>query len=1043
MLAEAPQLDAATPVTATTQITIRGARTHNLKGIDVEIPHNALTVVSGVSGSGKSSLAFDTVYAEGQRRYVESLSAYARQFLERIEKPDVEYMDGLAPAIAIRQKNQTRNPRSTVATATEIFDYLRLLYARCGSVTCLHCGGVVRRDSVDEIATRLLAQAEGTRVYALFPVQRREIKFEPMQAPLTVPEIEVAPPAPKPAKRAAKKAAKKAEPEPAHNFDALTDILRERLGELRRRGFNRLWQADAADPHGAGRLVEFSTPESLLELDFQAAASTDPAVSRPIYVLVDRLALSPDVRSRLVDAIETGYRESGEIVFRTVPRSADDGIAPAPETLRFSAAFECANCHRCYREPEPRLFSFNNPYGACPRCQGFGNTIDFDPNLIVPDRSKSLEGGAIDPFTKPKYRSPWHAEMKRAAKSEGIRTDIPWFDLTDAQQKFLWEGRGSWPGIRGFFEDLDRKKYKLHVRVFLSKYRGYAPCPECRGQRLRAEARAVLLNDKNICETCALTITAAQDFFDHLELTPSQQEIAGKILEEVRERISFLQQVGLEYLTLDRLSSTLSGGESQRIQLATSLGSRLVGALYVLDEPSIGLHPRDTAKLIHILEDLRDLGNTILVVEHDPDVIRAADRLLDMGPGAGELGGRLMAAGTVAELESNPASLTGRYLSGRAEIAVPRHRREPGRERLILRGAREHNLRGVDLELPLGMLCCITGVSGSGKSTLVHQVLYRALLSALGQGEGADPAHLYRELSGAQFLNDVVLVDQSPIGRTPRSNPVTYTKAFDPIRELFAAQPDAKRKTLTAGSFSFNVPGGRCDVCEGDGTVTVEMQFLADIELPCEECNGTRYKSSILAVKYKGKNIHEVLGMTVREAATFFAGHPKIVDKLAVLDEVGLGYLRLGQSATTLSGGEAQRVKLAQHLASARAHGGGSANGNEAAKRAASRTLYILDEPTTGLHFEDVARLLAAFRKLIDGGGSLLVIEHNLDVIKCADWVIDMGPEGGSGGGQVVAVGTPEQIAAAPGSHTGEWLKTVLKSSSRANAQPGREQEGA
>ncbi len=1077
MIAEAAQSQSevqstapATPISATTQITIRGARTHNLKGVDVEIPHNALTVVSGVSGSGKSSLAFDTVYAEGQRRYVESLSAYARQFLERIEKPDVDFMDGLAPAIAIRQKNQTRNPRSTVATATEIFDYLRLLYARCGTVTCLHCGGVVRRDSVDEIVTRILSMPEGTRVYALFPIQRRELKFEPMQGPLTTAEFESPEPTPKPVKRVKKTDKSDNVERTAYNVQPLTDALKERLGELRRRGFNRLWQADVEDPNSPGRgalsngkIVEFSNPESLLELDFNAAASPDEATARPIFVLGDRLALSPDVRARLVDAIETGYREAGEIVFRTIPRPRDledpvispdaptNGVistegaaaverpaAEQPQTLRFSAAFECATCHRCYREPEPRLFSFNNPFGACPRCQGFGNTIDFDPNLIVPDRSKSLDDGAIDPWTKSKYRSPWHADMKRAAKNEGIRTDIPWFDLTEAQQSFLWEGRragaASWLGIRGFFQDLDRHKYKLHVRVFLSKYRGYAPCPECRGQRLRAEARAVLLSEKNICEACALTITAARAFFDNLQLTPAQAEIAGKILEEVRERIGFLEQVGLEYLTLDRLSSTLSGGESQRIQLATSLGSRLVGALYVLDEPSIGLHPRDTAKLIGILHNLRDLGNTVLVVEHDPDVIRSADRLLDMGPGAGELGGRLMAAGTVAELEQDPASLTGRYLSGRTEIAVPHHRREPGRERLLLRGARAHNLRGVDLEVPLGLLCCITGVSGSGKSTVVHQVLYQALNSALGEARGESggetPAHLYREFSGSQYLNEVVLVDQSPIGRTPRSNPVTYTKAFDPIRELFAAQPDAKRKNLTAGSFSFNVPGGRCDVCEGDGTVTVEMQFLADVELPCEECNGTRYKTSLLEVKYKGKSIFDVLGMTVREAVTFFAGHPKIVDKLAVLDEVGLGYLRLGQSATTLSGGEAQRVKLAQHLAAARL--GTAAGGpvrNEAAKRAANRTLYILDEPTTGLHFEDVARLLAAFRKLIDGGGSLLVIEHNLDIIKCADWVIDMGPEGGSGGGQIVAVGIPEQIAAVPNSYTGQWLKHVLRCS--------------
>jgi excinuclease ABC subunit A len=608
---------------------------------------------------------------------------------------------------------------------------------------------------------------------------------------------------------------------------------------------------------------------------------------------------------------------------------------------------------------------------------------------------------------------------------------VPWFDLTEAQQRFIEEGRGSWAGIRGFFAELERKKYKLHVRVFLSKYRGYATCPECRGQRLRAEARAVLLEGKNICEVCALTITETQEFFDALQLGPAQMEVAGKVLEEVRQRVQFLQQVGLEYLTLDRLSSTLIGGESQRIQLATSLGSRLVGALYVLDEPSIGLHSRDTAKLIHIMEELRDLGNTILVVEHDPDVIRAADHLLDLGPGAGELGGKLLAAGTVEEVRENPASLTGRYLSGRAKIAVPKHRREPERERLALKGARIHNLRGVDVEIPLGLLCCVTGVSGSGKSTLVHQVLYRALLQALGQTEGAptEPAHLYRELSGTQYLNDVVLVDQSPIGRTPRSNPVTYIKAFDAIRELFAAQPDARRKSLTAGSFSFNVPGGRCDVCEGDGTVTVEMQFLADVELPCEECNGTRYKSSVLEVKYKGKNIHEVLGMTVHEALSYFAGHSRIVDKLAVLDEVGLGYVRLGQSATTLSGGEAQRVKLAQHLATVRS--ASPVGAVSEARRVASRVLYILDEPTTGLHFEDVARLLAAFGKLIDGGGSLLVIEHNLDVIKCADWVIDMGPEGGSGGGEVVATGTPEQIAKVKASYTGQWLGPVLKTSAR------------
>jgi excinuclease ABC subunit A len=979
------------------QITIRGARTHNLKGIDVDIPHNALTVVSGVSGSGKSSLAFDTVYAEGQRRYVESLSAYARQFLERIEKPDVDHMDGLAPAIAIKQKNQTRNPRSTVATATEIYDYLRLLYARCGTVTCLHCGGIVKHDTVDEIVATLFALPEGTRTLVLFPIIRTEVKIEPMQMP-TVEETADAP-------RPAKKAAKAAKTATISTFD-LTDALKERLTELRRRGYNRLYQTG---PKGESKIVEFSTPESLLELNFK----------QPIFVLVDRLSISPDSRARIVDAIETGYRESGEVQFHTVPRDENENSTK----YRFSAAFECTTCHRAYREPEPRLFSFNNPYGACPRCQGFGNTIDFDPNLIIPDKSKTLDEGAIAPWTTTKYR-PHHGEMKRAAKVANIPLNVPWYDLTPYQQRFIEEGDDSFPGIRGFFAALERKKYKLHVRVFLSKYRGYALCPDCRGQRLRAEARAVLINNQNICEVSALTIAEAQNFFDNLHLSPAQSEVAGKILEEVRQRIHFLHQVGLDYLTLDRLSSTLSGGESQRIQLATSLGSRLVGALYVLDEPSIGLHTRDTAKLIRIMKDLRDLGNTILVVEHDPDVIRAADHLLDLGPGAGELGGHLLASGTVAQVTANPNSITGKYLSGRLTIPVPKYRREPGRERLKLTGARIHNLRGVDIDIPLGLLCCVTGVSGSGKSTLVHQVLYRALMQALGQTEGSDPAPLFRELTGTHHLNDVILVDQSPIGRTPRSNPVTYIKAFDDIRALFAAQPDAKRRGFGPGHFSFNVPGGRCDVCEGDGTVTVEMQFLADIELPCEECNGTRYKGAILDIKYKGKSIYDVLNMTVKEALVYFAGHPKIVDKLYVLDEVGLGYVRLGQSATTLSGGEAQRVKLASHLATARSITTRSAN--DTAAKARSRTLYILDEPTTGLHFDDVAKLLAAFRKLIEGGGSLLVIEHNLDVIKSADWVIDMGPEGGSGGGQIVATGTPEEIAANPRSHTGHWLGPVL-----------------
>ena len=939
-----------------------------------------LTVVSGLSGSGKSSLAFDTIYAEGQRRYVESLSAYARQFLERIEKPDVDFIDGLAPAIAIKQKNTTRNPRSTVATATEIYDYLRLLYARCGTVHCVHCDGLVKRDSMDEVAEGVLALGEGTRLNALFPV--RHVVPEPAAEA-------------KPTKRVTKTAAAKAAKPVADS--PLSESLRARLVELRQSGFNRLYQQ--------GTIVEFSTPESLLELDF----------TLPVFVLLDRIVVSDDNRARIVDAAEIAYREGGEVIFEEAPR---DEVVER-NRHRFSGSYECKSCHQPGKEPEPRLFSFNNPFGACPRCQGFGNTVDFDMKLVIPDQGLTLADGAIDPWNRPKYR-PWYSELRKAASDLGVPLDVPWRDLPEAARETVLRGKGSFPGIFGFFAEMERKKYKLHVRVMLSKYRGYAECPECRGQRLRAEARCVRINGKNICQATALTISQAKVFFEALQLSSMQEDIAGPILHEVRQRLNFLDSVGLEYLTLDRLASTLSGGEAQRIQLASSLGSRLVGALYVLDEPSIGLHTRDTARLIHILKELRDLGNTILVVEHDADVLRAADHLLDLGPGAGEFGGKLLAEGTLAELEANPNSLTGRYLSGQVSIPVPTRRRAPGKERLVLKGARVNNLHGLDVQIPLGMLVAITGVSGSGKSTLIHSVLYRAVARALGQSEGADPSGVFTSLTGVERLNDVVLVDQTPIGRTPRSNPITYIKGFDLVRELFAAQPEAKRHALTPGHFSFNVPGGRCNTCDGDGTVTVEMQFLADVELPCEDCNGTRYQAKVLEVQYKGKNIHEVLQLTVKEALRFFVGQVRLLEKLAVLDEIGLGYLRLGQSATTLSGGEAQRVKLAAHLSQVRA-------ANATAKPSqASRVLYILDEPTTGLHFDDVSKLLTAFRKLIDGGGSLIVIEHNLDVIKSADWVIDLGPEGGEGGGKIVAEGTPEEVAANLLSHTGHWLAKVL-----------------
>ncbi len=967
---------------STDSIVVRGARVHNLKNIDFEIEHNTLTVVTGVSGSGKSSLAFDTIYAEGQRRYVESLSAYARQFLERIEKPDVDVIDGIAPAVAIKQKNSTRNPRSTVATATEIFDYLRLLFARVGRTYCLLCGREVKKDTVDEVVDRLLALGEGTRLNVFFPIQTH------------VPAAEE--------KGLKKSRAKKKSAE----SNLPSDAIKARLFDLRKRGFNRLFQN--------GQVFEFSTPESLLDVNF----------SEPVFGLVDRLVVSADQRSRIVDAVEIGYREAGEVIFETAVRDGS-GDGEAPQRLRFSQRFECKNDGSRYEEPEPRLFSFNNPYGACPRCQGFGNTIDFDLDLVIPDKGKTLNEGAIEPWTKPKYRTLF-TELKRFARQAGIPLDVPWYELDAEQQKLIVDGDGGFGGVRGFFNHLERKKYKLHVRVFLSRYRGYSLCSACGGTRLRVEARQVKIDGRNICQVCSMTVEEAARFFGDLKLSTQQAAIADKLLIELRERLRFLNEVGLEYLTLDRLASTLSGGEAQRIQLATSLGSRLVGTLYVLDEPSIGLHSRDTHRLIKILHDLRDLGNTILVVEHDPDIMRAADHILDLGPGAGENGGKVVGAGTYNEIIKMPHSLTGRYLADELHIQIPPKRRQPGLHKLRITGARAHNLKHIDLEIPLGMLVAITGVSGSGKSSLLHDVLYQALATAKRQTNGAGSgAVLWDSVEGDEFLDEVVLVDQSPIGRTPRSNPVTYIKAFDIIRELFASLPEAKKRGFPAGHFSFNVPGGRCENCQGDGTVTVEMQFLADVELICDECKGTRYKPQVLEIHYKGKNIHEVLNLTIREALKFFAEVPRLTEKLRVLDEVGLGYLRLGQSATTLSGGEAQRMKLAAHLQPGARPANRLGEGGDGPKRK-RRMLYIFDEPTTGLHFDDVSKLLSAFRRLIDAGGSIVVIEHNLEVIKTADWVIDLGPEGGDRGGNLVGFGTPEAIAELKNSYTGQYLKRVL-----------------
>ncbi len=918
---------------STESIVVRGARVHNLKNIDFEIPHNQLTVVTGVSGSGKSSLAFDTIYAEGQRRYVESLSAYARQFLERIEKPDADLIDGIAPAVAIKQKNSTRNPRSTVATATEIYDYLRLLFARVGRTFCLQCGQEVKKDTVDEVADRILALGEGTRLNVLFPLHTAAT---------------VAADAGKGKTRGRKSASDRSA------GATISDAIKARLFDLRKRGFNRLFQN--------GQLFEFSTPESLLDINF----------SRPVFALVDRLAVSADARSRIVDAVEIGYREASEVIFETAPPDGE-----APERLRFSQRFECKNDGSRYDEPEPRLFSFNNPYGACPRCQGFGNTIDFDLDLVIPDKAKTLNEGAIEPWTKPKYR-PLFTELKRFARQAEIPLDVPWFELDPERQKVIINGEGRFSGVRGFFQHLERKKYKLHVRVFLSRYRGYSLCSTCSGTRLRPDARQVKIEGKDICQVCSMTVEQAARFFDQIKLSPQQAAIAEILLTEIQERLRFLNDVGLEYLNLDRLASTLSGGEAQRIQLATSLGSRLVGTLYVLDERKV------------------------------------------------------IGAGTYEEIKKLPHSLTGRYLADELHIQVPTTRRPPGPQKIRIAGARAHNLKRINLEIPLGMLVAITGVSGSGKSTLLHDVLYQALAIAKRQANGSIPtAVTWDDVDGDQYLDEVVLVDQSPIGRTPRSNPVTYIKAFDIIRDLFASLPEAKKRGFAAGHFSFNVPGGRCENCQGDGTVTVEMQFLADVELICDECKGTRYKPQVLEIRYKGKNIHEVLNLTIREALKFFAEVPKLTEKLRVLDEVGLGYLRLGQSATTLSGGEAQRMKLASHLqapareAQRRSEGDGP--------RRKRRMLYIFDEPTTGLHFDDVSKLLSAFRRLIDVGGSIVVIEHNLEVIKTADWVIDLGPEGGERGGNIVGVGPPEVIAEIKNSYTGQYLARMLNGNSNRN----------
>ncbi len=950
------------------EIVIRGARTHNLKNVDLTLPPRALVVMTGVSGSGKSSLAFDTIYAEGQRRYVESLSAYARQFLERMEKPDVDSIEGICPAIAIRQKNSIRNPRSTVGTTTEIHDYLRLLYARVGRTYCRGCGREVIRETAEVVAQSLSKRPGGTRLLIGFDMPI--VTGSPLAL---LPETDD--------DEATTESNGEVEA-PQPDLPGLVDPIAETIVALRKKGFGRLYVD--------GQTVSLE--------DVDPAALKDRTT---LQVIVDRLKVDGDLTARLTDSIETAYTEGGGAAFAI---QLTDG---QPVVHRFSERFECRTCNIQYEVPQPRLFSFNNPFGACPVCHGFGNVIELDMDLVVPDSSKSIQQNAIEPWSKPHYRTQL-VELKRAARGR-VRLDVPWAELSDDEKRFVIDGDGaSFEGVKGFFRWLERKKYKVHVRVFLSRYRGYLTCPDCQGARLRREARDVRVGDRTIDAICTLTVRDADRFFGELELSEKDAAIAEKVLREIRKRLGFLRDVGLDYLTLDRLSSTLSGGESQRINLATSLGSALVDTLYVLDEPSIGLHSRDNERLIAILRKLRDQGNTVLVVEHDADMIRVADTVVDMGLGAGEQGGRVVFSGPFRDLLHEARSLTAKYLRDELAIPVPAVRRKPANQRIRIIGASEHNLKNIDVDIPLGLFVCVTGVSGSGKSTLVHDVIYAALKRAKGDWDRRVGGH--RKLDGAEFVTDVVLVDQAPIGRTPRSNPVTYLKAFDPIRELFAATKDARSRGLTASHFSFNVPGGRCEACEGEGEVKVEMQFLADVFVPCEQCEGKRFKPQVLEVKYRGRSVDQVLDMTVREALTFFSSSPKVLRRLQVLDEIGLGYLRLGQPATTLSGGEAQRIKIAAHLSS---HTG-------------DRVLYILDEPTTGLHFDDIAKLLAASRKLLQAGHSLVVIEHNLDVIKTADWIVDLGPEGGEAGGQIVATGTPEQVAQVEASHTGRYLRDVL-----------------
>lgn len=917
-------------------ITVRGARVNNLKNVSLDIPRSTLTVITGVSGSGKSSLAFDTLYAEGQRRFVESLSAYARQFLDRMNKPDVDSIGGLPPAVAIEQQAFTKNPRSTVGTTTEIYDYLRLLYGRIGTVIDKDTGEVIKKDSPQSVADDVLQWPEETRLYILAALPREHAALDDVKA------------------------------------------------GLRARGFSRLVIGSTTDIEALDDLTSLPHDET------------------PVYILIDRLVLrqSDELRTRLTDSLETAFSAgNGRVIIRRLA----GGKAPFHDVF-FSSRFESASSLTQYIEPEPRLFSFNNPFGACPVCQGFGRSVGIDEDLVVPNKTLPIKRGALHPFRGETFGSHLRALFRVAAKA-GLPLDVPYSGLTDDQRTLLWQGYGEYVGLDAFFKMLEDKSYKTHYRVMLARYRGYTKCHGCSGSRLRTAARQVFVGGMNIPSIVNLTLEQARQHFDALQLSDHQESIVGQILLEIRRRLGLLCDIGLGYLTLDRLSHTLSGGESQRINLATSLGSALVGTLYVLDEPSIGLHPRDTGRLLRILERLRSLGNTVVVVEHDLDVIRTADHIVDIGPAAGEFGGSVMFNGPVADLITNGETLTADYLTGRRSVSVKNTPRKGTGKSIVVRNPLHHNLRGQDVSFPLGCMTVVTGVSGSGKSSLVHDVLYGGIQRFLGGYTGEVGA--CERIDGMEFIANAVMVDQTPIGRSTRSTPATYTKVFDLIRDVFASTQIAKQLGWKSGSFSFNVPGGRCDVCEGEGSITVEMQFLPDIQLPCEACGGTRYKREAQQILYRGKSIVDVLAMTVDEAILHFEEFHRIVSKLSILKEVGLGYIRLGQPSTNLSGGEAQRIKLASYLDS-------SNDGH---------TLFLFDEPTTGLHVHDTAALLASFDRLVEKGHSLVIIEHNVHVMAHADWIIDMGPDGGSDGGSVVAVGTPSVIAAHPNTHTGAALR--------------------